>query len=189
MSLHYKGLFDDWEIAVTKNLVRQFKSTCPCLNREFVDDLTDECLKHWFVVRDKYDLQKIEKPKSFLAQVVSNKLSDLVRSRLRKKRDKYFEAISLNQFLEKNSDSPFLADPSQQSPADEADLSELKSKLDQAFKKLSPQQKKVYSALRDGQLTITEISVHLKVHRSTVHNEIKRIREIFESEGLRKYLP
>lgn len=184
----YKGIFDGWEIGVTRNLVKQFQEKFPSLQREFIDDLTDECLKHWLSKRGKYDLQKIEKPKSFLAEVVSNKLLDLLRHRTAKKRGDYFIAESLDQFLEDKPDSHILAHIAQVDQPTEMDQLDLKSALDQVFQRLSSQQKKVFTALRDEQLTITEISVRLKVHRSTIHNEINRIKEIFENEGLRKYL-
>lgn len=189
MDLNYSNrLFSGWEIAVTKKVAKQFKAKCPCIHRDDVNDLTEECLSHWLIVRNKYDLEKIEYPKSFLAKVVTNYLSIIVESRLRKKRSQYFQAVSLDQFLEENSDSPFLANPVQHNPSGNIDLEELKAKIDQTVKKLSSQQKQVLSALRDGQLDITAISVRLKVHRSTVYNEINRIKEVFENEGLRKYL-
>ncbi len=129
-----------------------------------------------------------ESQKAYMATIIKNKLFDILRERRSSKRNDFFQAISLNQFLEDNSDSPFLAHPSQQDPADEAHRSEFKFKLDQVFKKLNPQQRQVYSALRDGQLTITQISVRLKLHRNTIRNEINRIREVFEREGLKEFL-
>lgn len=190
MSLNYsKGLFQGWEVAIAKKYVRQFRSTCQCLQRDVYEDLVDECLKHWFFLRDTVKPEEEEKRRAYMVQILKNKLTDIVRSRRSVKRNEFFQAISLDQFLEDNSDSPFLAHPTQRSPADEIDLVDLKSKIDQAVRKLSPQQRRVYSALCDGELTITQISVRLKVHRATVHNEINRIREVFENEGLRKYLP
>lgn len=117
---HLRGLFSEWEIAVTKKVTRQFKRRCPCLHRDDVEDLADECLSHWLTVRSKYDLQKIEYPKSFLARIVTNKLSDVVKNHLCEKREQYFQAVSLDQFLEENSDSPFLANPTQHNPSDDA---------------------------------------------------------------------
>lgn len=189
MSLNYsKGLFNEWEIAIAKKYVRQFRSTCQCLRRDFEDDLVDECLKHWYFLRDTVKPEEEEKRRAYMVAIVKNKLSDIVREHTSKKCNEFFQAVSLNQFLENNSDSPFLTHPSQQNPADEADLSELKSKLVQVLKKLNPQQQKVYLALCDGQLTITEMSVCLKLHRNTIRNEINRIRVIFESEGFREFL-
>lgn len=185
---YWERVFQKWEIAVARNLVRQFQGTCPSLKRDFIDDLTYECLQHWFFEKDKYDLQKIEKPKKFLAKVITNKLCDLVRRRSAEKRSGYFLAESLEQFLEENPTSSLLADKSEVDQSVEFDRKELKVKIDQIFKKLTSQQKKVLLALRDEQLTVTEISVRLKVHRMTIHREINRIRELFENEGLRKFI-
>ena len=189
MSPNYSnGLFHGWEIAIATKYVRQFRSTCQCLERDFEDDLIDECLKHWYFLRDTVKPEAEEKRRAYMVAIVKNKLSDIVREHTSKKRNEFFQALSLNQFLENNSDSSFLAHPSQQDPADKANLSELKTRLDQAFKKLNSQQQKVYSALCDGQLTITEMSVRLKLHRNTIRNEINRIRRVFENEGLREFL-
>lgn len=190
---YWERVFQKWEIAVTRNVVRQFQESCPSLKRDFIDDLTYECLLHWFSEKDKYDIQKMEKPKKFLAKVITNKLCDLVRRRTAEKRSGYFLAESLEQFLEDNPNSPCLADNSKVDQADELAQKEirdeLKVRLDQIFKKLKPQQKEVFLALRDEQLTVTEISVRLKVHRMTIHREINRIRELFENEGLREFIP
>jgi len=189
---YLERIFQKWEIAVTRNVVRQFQESCPSLRRDFIDDLTYECLCHWLSERDKCDIQKIERPKRYLAKVVTNKLCDLVRRRTAEKRSGYFLAESLDQFLEDNPNSQCLADKSsvdQSSGLAENEIrSELKIRLERVFKELTSQQKKVFLALRDEQLTITEISIRLKVHRVTIHREINRIRELFENEGLREFI-
>lgn len=284
------GLFHEWEIAIAIKHVRQFRSTCQCLERDFEDDLVDECLKHWYFLRVTVKPEAEGKRRAYMGAIVKNKLCDIVRERTSRKssfsfsveqfknaglepidlqeaikkdgygwnikatdsidwlnellgdsglynlleskgyeptkeildaqnnlwrsvsvcrrlnrlileeiyleqcpnipknHNKFFQEISLDQFLDDTPDSPFLAHPAQRSPIDETELSELKFKLNQVFKKLNPQQKKVYEALHDANLTITQISVSLKLHRSTVYDEINRIKEIFEDEGLREYL-
>jgi len=189
MSLNYpEGLFQNWEVAIAKKYVRQFRSTCQCLRRDVFEDLVDECLKHWFFMRDTVKPEDEDRRRAYMVQIVKNQLTDIVRSRRSEKRNEFFQAISLDQFLEDNPESPFLAHPFQQSQDKNIDSANLKEKIDNAIKKLSPQQKKVFFALQGGELTITQISVRLKVHRATIHNEINRIREVFENEGLRKYL-
>lgn len=180
-----KGLFQGWEIAIAKKYVRQFRSTCQCLGRDFEDDLVDECLKHWFSQRDTVKPEEEEKRRAYMVTIVRNYLCNIVEGRRTKKRNEYYQAVSLNQFLEENPNSSILA----HNPPDEFQLPELRAKLTNIFQRLNPQQKKVFQALQDGDLSVTTISVRLKVHRATVHNEIKRMREIFESEGLREYLP
>jgi RNA polymerase sigma factor (sigma-70 family) len=180
---YLERIFQKWEIAVTRNLVRQFQESCPSLKRDFVDDLTYECLCHWLSEKDKCDIQKIEKPKRYLAKVVTNKLCDLVRRRSAEKRSGYFLAESLDKFLEDNPNAECFADNStidQAIGVSETEVrDELKTRLDRVFKTLTPQQKKVFIALRDEQLTITELSIRLKVHRITIHREINRIKQLF----------
>jgi RNA polymerase sigma-70 factor (ECF subfamily) len=189
MSLNYSdGLFQGWEVAIAKKYVRQFRTTCQCLERDVFEDLVDECLKHWFFLRDTVRPEEEEKRRAYMVRIVKNKLTDIVRRRRASKCNEYFQAVSLDQFLEDNSDSPFLAHPTQHDPCDEVHLSDLQSKLDQVFKKLNPQQQEVYTAIFDGQLTITEVSLRLNLHRSTVYDEINRIKKIFENEGLRTFL-
>jgi len=190
MSLNYsENLFQGWEVAIAKKYVRQFRSTCQCLQRDVFEDLVDECLKHRFFLRDTVKPEEEEKRKAYMVRIIKNQLTDIVRRRRTVRRNDFFQAISLDQFLEDNTDSPFLANPHQRTPAEQANLSELSLKLTQIFQKLTPQQQRIYSALSDGNLNLTEISVQIKVTRMTVHNEIKRIRQVFESEGLKKYLP
>ena len=189
MSLNYpEGLFQSWEVAIAKKYVRQFRSTCQCLERDVFDDLVDECLKHWFSMRSTVNPEEEDKRRAYMVRIVKNKLTDIVRRRRIPRRNEYFQAISLDQFLEDNPESPFLAHPAQKDPSEETDRFELREKLDQVFKKLNPQQQKLYSAISDGELSIKEISIRLNLHRSTVYDEIGRIREVFEREGLRIFL-
>jgi RNA polymerase sigma-70 factor (ECF subfamily) len=189
MSFNYsEDLFQGWEIAIAKKYVRQFRSTCQCLQRDVFEDLVDECLKHWFFLKDTVKPEAEEKRKAYMVAIVKNKLSNIVASRRTVKRNEFFQALSLDEFLEGNPESPFLAHLGQRSPSEEVEHSELKEKLERIFQRLNPQQQKVYSAIFDGELTITEVSLRLNLHRSTVYDEIKRIKTIFENEGLRSFL-
>jgi len=176
------SLFYEWEVAIAKKYVRQFRSTNRCLERDFEDDLVDECLKHWFFLRDTVKPEAEEKRRAYMVRIVKNKLIDIVRSRCAEKRHEFYQAVPIDDFLEDSLASP------QQSPAEAIDLAELKSQLNRAFQKLNLQQKQIYEAIYDGQLTITQISARLNLHRSTVYDAIKSIREIFEREGLKTFL-
>lgn len=189
MSLNYpEGLFQSWEVAIAKKYVRQFRGTCQCLKRDVFDDLVDECLKHWFFVRNTVKPEAEDKRRAYMVAVVKNKLSNIVDGRRTAKRNEYFQALSLDEFLEENPESPFLAHPAQKDPSEETDRFELQERLNQVFQKLNPQQQKLYSAISDGELSIKEISIRLNLHRSTVYDEIGRIRGVFEREGLRTFL-
>jgi len=49
-----EALFEDWEIAVAKKLVDQFKRKWRCFAKDDFEDLLQECLSHWYFRRDKF---------------------------------------------------------------------------------------------------------------------------------------
>lgn len=59
-----------WEIAVTKKLVGEFRRRSRSLAREEFDDLTQECLAHWIVVRRKLARNPDAPPVGYMAQVI-----------------------------------------------------------------------------------------------------------------------
>ena len=63
----------------------------------------------------------------------------------------------------------------------------LKHDLASALEKLTPQQKELCRLLEEG-VSIKEAGQKLNIHRSTVYEEIKRIGEAFEGNGLKNYL-
>ena len=81
MSANYKGLFENWELAVSRKLVRQFRSRWASLGRDEFDELMQECLVHWLSVRSQFDPALDTNRSAFIARVVRNKLTDLVRER------------------------------------------------------------------------------------------------------------
>ena len=75
-----------WEIAVTKKLVGEFRRRSRSLAREEFDDLMQECLAHWIVVRRKLAPDPDSPPVGYMAQVIRNKLTDLIREQAADKR-------------------------------------------------------------------------------------------------------
>ena len=59
--------------------------------------------------------------------------------------------------------------------------------IDNVMRKLSPTQKQICNLLM-SEPTIAKISKCLETPRSTIYDEIKRIRMIFEDAGLKDYL-
>ena len=59
-----------WEIAVTKKLVGEYRRRSRSLAREEFDDLMQECLAHWIVVRRKLPPDPDTPPVAYMAQVV-----------------------------------------------------------------------------------------------------------------------
>mgnify|MGYP000305359867 CR=1 FL=1 len=70
---------DKWEIAVAKKVVGEFRRRSRILGREEFDDLVQDCLLHWIGVRRKLAPDPDEPPVGYMAQVLRNKLTDLMR--------------------------------------------------------------------------------------------------------------
>ena len=193
VSSNYKGLFEDWEIAVTIKLVNEFQRNWPCLQREEFEDLLQECLTHWLFNKDSYDPTEGASKKTYMGRIVRNKLRELVRDRETDKRKIAYIAISVDEPLEGDA-SPFtlidmISEYKPTSVVPDPSL-EILSRIDisTALEKLTPNQKLLCSLLHEEGFTVTELSEYLKTPRSTLYDEIKRIRKIFMKEGLGEYL-
>jgi len=193
MGQNYRGLFQDWEIAVAKKLVNEFQGKWRCLEREEFDDLLQECLTHWYFAKDDYDPGREASQKTFMGRIVRNKLTDLVRERESDKRKVAHLTVSLDKPLGEDEDSPTLIDK-----IDGGNVTDvlhnhsleihLKIDLSKALQKLTHQQKELCHLLGEKGLTVKEASDCLKTPRSTIYDELKRIRTIFMKEGLEDYL-
>lgn len=193
MGQNYRGLFQDWEIAVAKKLVNEFQGKWTCLEREDFDDLLQECLTHWFFAKDDYDPAREASQKTFMGRIIRNKLTDLVRQRESDKRKVAHLTVSLDKPLGENEDSPTLIDKIENGTVTDASPNpfleiQLKIDLSKALQKLTPQQKELCRLLGEKGLTVKEVSQYLKTPRSTLYDELKRIRTIFMKEGLEDYL-
>ncbi len=189
---NYGGFFQDWEIAVAKNLINEFREQWTCLEREGFDDLFQECLTHWYFAKDDYDPARKASQKTFMGKVIRNKLKDLVDEREADKRKIAHLTVSLDELLGDDEDSTPLIDKIDASIITDASPNpflriELKLDLSKALQKLTPQQKTLYHLCEKG-FNITEASEYLKTPRSTLYDEIERIRTIFMKEGLEDYL-
>ncbi len=193
MSQSYSGLFQDWEIAVAKKLVNEFQKRWICLEQEEFDDLLQECLTHWFFAKGRYNASRGASQKTFMARIIRNKLTDLVRERETDKRKVAHVSVSLDESIGEGADSPTVLDTLDEETAvggSRDSFSKISSKIDlsKALQKLSPQQRKLCQLLREEEFTITEASQYLNAPRSTIYDELKRIRKIFEKERLNEYL-
>jgi RNA polymerase sigma-70 factor (ECF subfamily) len=52
---------------------------------------------------------------------------------------------------------------------------------------LTPAQQRVCQMLGDGALSVKEAAEELRIPRATLYDEIRRIRWIFDAQGLEKY--
>ena len=192
-SVHEK-LFQSWEIAVAKRLVHEFQKAWTCLGREDFDDLLQECLIHWYQARSEYNRSRGASRQTFMGRVVRNKLKDIVRECETDKRKVASLTVSLDDPVRNGEDERTWLEKldygsTEIVPPDPFDQVLLKADLSKAIRRLTPQQTKLCRLIGEDGLTVTEASECLKTPRSTIYDEIERIRAIFEKEGLKDYLP
>lgn len=188
MSLKYGNLFAGWEIAVAKRIIQDFRQKWKYIKDDEFDDLLQECLIHWHFNKDKYSPGHGVSKKAFMAKILKNKLTDLIRNRSQPKRKPAFESLSLDELLEKSPHLLSQIPALKETQVKQVLKTELSSKLLKAYHTLTPRQKRLYQLLGKEDLSIKDISKQLKISRVTTYDELKRIRKVFINEGLRDYL-
>lgn len=163
-----------WEIAVTKKLVGGFRRRSRSLEREEFDDLMQECLAHWIVVRRKLAPDPDAPPVGYMAQVIRNKLTDLIREKAADKRAGEREALSLDAAFDGSEDGLTLADllaeeeSAQQDEAGAVDRHDARIDIDRALARLTPVQRQLCRMLGEEGLTVKEAAERLRIHRGTL---------------------
>ena len=185
MSQNYKGLFQDWEIAIATKLAKEFHDKWKCLQKDDVEDLLQECLTHWYFAKDNYESARGASQKTYMGRIIRNKLTDLVRERGSDKRKIAQLAESFDKPLGDDEDSITLIDKVSFDNAPSDPLYKIAQKIDlsRTFQKLTSQQRDICRLLGEQGLSIKEISDCLNTPRSTIYDEINRIKKIFLKEG------
>ncbi|MEO8040906.1 MAG: sigma-70 family RNA polymerase sigma factor [Betaproteobacteria bacterium] len=192
--LDYRGLFEGWEIAVAKQLVGRFRSKWRSLGRESFEDLCQECLVHWFGVRDQFDPGREVSPRAFMAQVVRNKLADILREHESDRRKVNYVAASLDAPIGDDADAPTLLEALAEEPYEGApDVedrfgTDARIDLEAVLARLTPFQQRLCRLLGEEGLTVQEASRLLGLPRATLYDALKRIRKVFAEFGLQDYL-
>lgn len=190
--LDYRGLFEGWEIALAKELIDRFRSRWRSLERENTDDLLQECLFHWYGVRDRYEPGRELLPRAFMARVLGNKLMDFVRKRDYDKRRTNYETTALEEHtvgddgLSRRSRHEELQ--VEAAGADEQCREDLRIDLASALKALTPRQRRLCELLGAQGLSVREASRCLRISPVTLYAELRRIKKIFADQGLGDYL-
>jgi RNA polymerase sigma factor (sigma-70 family) len=183
-----------WEIAVTKKLVGEFRRRFRSLARQEFDDLMQDCLVHWIVVRGKLRPDSATPPVAYMAQVVRNKLTDLIREQEADKRAGDQDALSLDAAIDGSDEGVTLADLLADNAAFQADEAgavdphDARVDIGRAMARLTPVQRRLCQMLGEEGLSIKEASKRLRIPRGTLYEEIKRIRKVFADQGLGDYL-
>jgi RNA polymerase sigma factor (sigma-70 family) len=188
MKLREAEDLEPWEVAVAKTCVQDFLGQGNCIAGMEFDDLYQECILHWLGKKREFRIDARQPAKAFMATVVKNKLKDLLRGQGRTKRGAGYTLVSLDEPLYDDS-GDILADVVSDPAATRAfDAERRQSNLDKAMLRLTDRQRELCFMLANG-YKVTEAAEYLEVSRPTVYAEIKRIRRIFEDEGLQESLP
>ena len=193
MSQNYGGLFQAWELAIAKKLVREFHATSRALQHDEADDLLQEVLLHWYHARASHDPMGKASIRTYMARVVRNKLIDLIRERESDKEKVNILAVPTEIMHEGEPGSTTDdagGDPPEPEEAREHRDAEQSFYLDlaRALARLTPRQRELCQLLLDQDLSMVEASQRLGVPRSTLYEELKHIRTIFKALGLDAYL-
>jgi RNA polymerase sigma factor (sigma-70 family) len=192
MALKEEQGLANWEIATAKKLVSEYRRKHRILEREEFEDLMQECLAHWIVARRRIPPGPDPDPRppvSYMAQVLRNKLTDMVREMTADKRAGDPGALSLDAPLDGTDDGITLGDE-QADPAASGEMDSRHARIDLArvMALLTPAQQRLCQLLGEEGLSIKEAAERLRIPRGTLYEEIKRIRRIFDQQGLGNYL-
>ena len=194
MALRPGDGLDKWEIAVAKKLVGEYRRRSRILGRHEFDDLVQDCLLHWIGVRRKLAPDPDNPPVGYMAQVLRNKLTDLMREQGAEKRAGDLGLVSLDATVDGSEDGVTFAESldaseSAQSGEDgETHRHHVRMDLLRALVRLTPSQQRLCLMLGEEGLSIKEAAEQLRIPRGTLYEEIKRIRKVFAEHGLGDYL-
>jgi RNA polymerase sigma factor (sigma-70 family) len=183
-----------WEIAVTNKLVGEFRRRSRILGREEFDDLAQDCLLHWIGVRRKLAPDPDKPPVGYMARVLHNKLTDLVREQGAEKRAGDLGTTSLDAAVDGSELGTTLADLLEASGStlagsrDETHRHHVRIDLLRARAQLTPSQQHLCVMLGEQGLSVKEAAEHLRIPRATLYEGIRRIRKVFADQGLHGYL-
>jgi RNA polymerase sigma-70 factor (ECF subfamily) len=153
-----------------------------------------ECLAHWIVVRKNLAPSPDAPPVAYMAQVIRNILTDLIREQAADNRAAEQDALSLDAPLVGSDDGLTLADvladdaSAQQDEAGAVDRHHARIDISRALARLTPAQRQLCQMLGEEGLSIKEAAERLRIPRGTLYEEIKRIRRVFADAGLGDYL-
>ena len=193
MAFGYGNGIQQWEIAVAKKLVGEFRRRSRRLEREEFDDLLQDCLTHWVEVRARLTPSADDPPIAYMARVLRNKLTDLIREQGATKRGGDLDTVSLDAAFEDDDNAPTLADLIDGATSGAAgettagDGRDARIDIARAMKNLTPRQRRLCALLGEEGLSIKEAAARLRIPRGTLYEEIKRIRKVFADHGLGGY--
>lgn len=187
----YEDRFNDSEFDTIERKVKVYIKKGYFAQRDR-EDLIQECCMHWFSRRGQYQAGKASL-NTFMERVLDNKLCDLAKREQTDKRKVNRSALSLDEELQHGDEADnrtradkVTRDP-WKGPRDAFSQADRALAVAEVLKKLTPAQRELCRLFMEG-CSVSEASVLLSRPRSTIYDEISRIRELFEKAGLRDYL-
>jgi DNA-directed RNA polymerase specialized sigma24 family protein len=152
--------------------------------------LYQECLTHWYFVKDQYREDGKASYRTFLDRVTKYKLYDILKSNNSAKRRPFFTSLSIDDVSNgegepMHTNSILMAFENGFQRIYEQELPEV---LLKAMDKLSRRQRELCRLLGEGDGNLQEVVRQMNVPRATLQDEIKRIKKIFRNEGLEDFL-
>ncbi len=159
------------------------------LKNESFDDLMQECLIYWFFAKDQYRPEAGASRRTFLNRITRNKLADMARFEGRNKRRVFSISESLDAM---DSDEELIGKKERILMVEEQTISkitaaDLPDAMARATAGLSFRQKQLCRYLSEG-MSLVKAGEKMGIPRTTLQEEVKRIREAFRKEGLEEYL-
>lgn len=159
------------------------------MRKEGFEDLLQECLIHWFFMKDRYRPESNASERTFLNRVTRNKIADLIRRRETNKRkvlyvSKSIDGMGGDEQSINTKEKLLMVEEQIMSKISAANLPEAMAK---ATAGLSFRQKQICRYLSEG-MTQVKVGEVMKISRGVLRNEIKYIREAFRKVGLEEYL-
>lgn len=189
--------FEKWEVSLVKKKARKLIGKFG-ITESNVEDLEQELFLHIFLKKKggSSKAQVRHQGKSVMAQILDNRVRDIIEKAQTKKREGDLKSDSLHRELgqSEEGDSMTYEDVLSEDKAlwrigrkRLVDEQETRHALHSTLGKLSPFQRKVCRLLLKHQ-KISNVAKALGMKRPTLYLEIERIREIFDEEGLGEYI-
>jgi len=174
------------EIGVAHIVVSDFLKKHPYFRGYDFEDLLQECLLHWLAQRHQYKPDRGASRSTFMGKILKRKLLDILDAQMSKKR----LVNQLSDPLEPPPDdeSPERATmPVFQSPDTEKTRIFLRLDVEKTLANLHPDQLRLCELMKEDK-NVTDMARELNKPRSTIYDELKRIKEIFNKEGHHDFL-
>ena len=148
-----------------------------------------ECLVHWFFTKDQYRAEEGAEEKTFLNRIIRNKLADIARIKGAYKRKVLYMSESLDAMCD---DEDLIGKKEralmvEEQVVEKITTADLPDAMARATANLSFRQKQICQYLSEG-MSQVKAGEKMNIPRTTLQEEVKRIREVFRKEGLEEYL-